>query len=85
MRTSGSTPAACACVTCARPISKPSLVTNEFNAMFCALNGATLYPSCFMMRRNALHSTLLPTDDAVPITIKLLPRIEILLIKCRHQ
>ena len=31
-----------------------------------------------MMRKNALHSTLLPTDDAVPITIKLLPRIEIL-------
>ena len=79
MRISGSMPAACACVTCARPISSPSRVTKELSAMFCALNGATRYPSCFMMRRSAAHSTLLPTDEAVPWIISDLPRIENLL------
>ena len=66
MRTSGSSPAACACMACARPISAPSFVTKEFSAMFCALNGATRRPSCFRIRRSAAHSTLLPTDEPVP-------------------
>ena len=33
---------ASACITCARPISKPSAVMNELSAIFCDLNGATL-------------------------------------------
>ena len=74
MRTSGSSPAACACMACARPISAPSLVTKEFNAMFCALKGATSQPSCFKMRSSAAQSTLFPTDEAVPCTIRLFPR-----------
>ena len=41
IRTLGSTPAASACMTCARPISSPSVVINELSAMFCDLNGAT--------------------------------------------
>ena len=41
MRTSGSIPAACACTTCARPISNPSRVTKLFRAMFWLLKGAT--------------------------------------------
>ncbi len=44
MATSGSTPAAMACMAWARPISWPAGVTNEFKAMFCALNGATRTP-----------------------------------------
>ena len=43
--TNGSSPAASACATCARPISSPSFVTYEFKAIFCALNGTTLKPS----------------------------------------
>ena len=41
MAASGSMPAASACTTCARPISSPLAVIDEFNAMFCDLNGAT--------------------------------------------
>ena len=33
--------AASACIACARPISSPSSVIYEFNAMFWDLNGAT--------------------------------------------
>ena len=40
----GSTPAAAACMTCARPISAPPGVTNELSDIFCALNGATFRP-----------------------------------------
>ena len=43
MSTCGSTPAASACATWARPISPPSRVTKLLSAMFCALNGATRY------------------------------------------
>lgn len=32
---------ACACTTCARPISSPSRVTKLFSAMFWLLKGAT--------------------------------------------
>ena len=41
MRTEGAMPAHSACMTCALPISSPSLVIKEFRAMFCALKGAT--------------------------------------------
>ena len=41
MRTEGSTPAASACITWARPISRPSLVIKLFRAMFWLLKGAT--------------------------------------------
>ena len=40
IRTSGSMPAASACMTWARPISSPSRVMKEFNAMFWDLKGA---------------------------------------------
>ena len=41
MHASGSTPAAWACTTWARPISDPSAQMPEFSAMFCDLKGAT--------------------------------------------
>ena len=41
IRTSGSTPAASACITCARPISRPSRVIKELRAMFWDLKGTT--------------------------------------------
>ena len=41
MATSGSAPAASACITWARPISSPSSVMNELSAIFCDLKGAT--------------------------------------------
>ena len=41
IRTLGSTPAASACITWARPISRPSRVTKLFSAIFWLLNGAT--------------------------------------------
>ena len=40
--TSGSMPAASACITCARPISSPSCVMKLLSAMFWLLKGATL-------------------------------------------
>ena len=64
--TDGSTPAASACTTCARPISSPSFVMNEFRAMFCALNGATRYPSCRNTRQSPAAIRLLPALDIVP-------------------
>ena len=45
MSTEGSTPAASAWTTWARPISRPSLVMKELRAIFWALKGATLSPS----------------------------------------
>ena len=42
IRTSGATPAASACTTWARPISKPSGVMAELRAMFWDLKGAAL-------------------------------------------
>ena len=41
IRTEGSTPAASACITWARPISRPSAVMKELRAMFWDLKGAT--------------------------------------------
>src|ERR1044072_4545405 len=67
--TCGATRAASACIACARPISWPSRVANEFSAMFCALNGATSKPSCRRMRHNAPTVSDLPASEAVPNTI----------------
>ncbi len=66
IRTEGSIPAASAWVTCARPISSPSDVANEFSAMFCALNGATFSPSCLKILQSAQQSVDLPTEEPVP-------------------
>jgi hypothetical protein len=66
MRDSGSVPAAAACIACARPISAPSSVTAEFNAMFCALNGATWTPSRASHLHNPAVTTLLPASEEVP-------------------
>ena len=66
IRTSGSTPAHSACITCARPISRPWRVIKEFSAIFCALNGATLYPSCLKMRHSPAAIRLFPALDIVP-------------------
>ena len=41
-------------------------VTAEFNAIFCALNGATRHPRRAKMRHNAATNTLLPACEAVP-------------------
>jgi hypothetical protein len=40
--------------------------------MFCDLNGATRTPARAKARQIAVTITLLPTSDAVPITIRLL-------------
>ncbi len=68
IRTSGSIPAACACMARARPISAPLAVTNEFSDIFCALNGATRTPRRASARHRPAVSTLFPTSDAVPAT-----------------
>src|SRR3990172_5033768 len=81
MSTEGSTPAASACTTCARPISPPSAVTKEFRAMFWDLKCATRRPSCLRMRQRAATSTLLPTEEAVPCTIRVLALVAIALPK----
>src|SRR5574341_1084314 len=64
--TRGLTPAASACTACERPISPPSGVENEFRAIFCALNGATAYPSREKRRQRAVQRRLFPTLEAVP-------------------
>ena len=69
MQTSGSRPQASACITCARPISSPSFVINEFSAMFCDLNGATRQPSCLKILHKPATTRLLPALDIVPCTI----------------
>ena len=43
--------------------------------MFCALNGATFTPARRNNRHNPVTSRLLPTDEAVPWTIKVRARI----------
>src|SRR5829696_4227818 len=65
---SGSTRAAVAWAAWARPISAPSLVTNELSAMFCALNGATLTPSRASQRQIPATTTLFPASEWVPAT-----------------
>jgi hypothetical protein len=59
---------ASACSACARPISPPCAVTNEFNDMFCALKGATFTPRRESNRHRPATITLLPTSDPVPKT-----------------
>ena len=63
---SGSTPAAAACIACARPISAPSRVTIEFSDMFCALNGATFTPERASQRQIPAVTTDLPASLVVP-------------------
>ena len=70
MSTVGATPAAVAWAYCARPISPPSAHTAALLDMFCALNGATLSPRLASSRHNPATSVDLPTDEAVPWTIK---------------
>ena len=65
---SGSTPAAAACIACARPISAPSAVTAELSDMFCALKGATFTPSRASHRHSPAVSTDLPASEVVPAT-----------------
>ena len=66
MSLTGSSPAACACIACARPISRPSAVTKLLSAMFWLLKGATEYPSWTRTRARPATSRLLPTLDMVP-------------------
>src|SRR3954467_5793258 len=65
---SGSTNAAAACITWARPISAPSAVTIELLLMFCALNGATDTPWRASQRQMPAVTTDLPASDVVPAT-----------------
>ena len=41
--------------------------------MFCALNGATRYPSCANTLQNPVTTKLLPTEEPVPCNITTLP------------
>ena len=66
MSTEGSTPAASAWTTWARPISRPSRVMKELRAMFWALKGATLRPSWRNTRHRPAATRLLPALDMVP-------------------
>src|ERR1019366_6972805 len=68
----GSSPHAWACTACARPISPPPGQTAALFDMFCDLKGATRTPARANTRHSAVTTTVLPTYDAVPITIKLL-------------
>ncbi|GAA2683538.1 hypothetical protein GCM10010412_069360 [Nonomuraea recticatena] len=68
MSASGSSPAACACIACARPISAPSAVTKELSDMFCALYGATRTPCLASQRQMPAVTTLFPASDVVPAT-----------------
>src|SRR3954464_3683279 len=68
MAASGSTRAAAACITWARPISAPSAVTIELLLMFCALNGATDTPWRASHRQMPAVTTDLPASDVVPAT-----------------
>ncbi len=72
MSVCGSSPQACACTACARPISPPSSVTAAFRAMFCGLNGATLIPRRRRARHRAVTRVLLPASEVVPCTMRVL-------------
>ena len=69
IRTEGSLPAASACTTWARPISRPSLVMKELRAMFWLLKGATRYPSCMNTLHRPAATRLFPALDMVPCII----------------
>ncbi len=66
IQTNGVICAASACITCALPISSPSLVIKELSAMFCDLKGATLYPSRFIILQSPATKKLFPAPDIVP-------------------
>ena len=66
MSTVTGTPAAAACIACARPTSPPSFVTAALFDMFCALKGATRYPACAKRRQRAATRVDLPACDDVP-------------------
>src|SRR5262245_40211605 len=72
MSTVGSNPQASACTAWARPISPPPGHTAALLDMFCDLKGATRTPARENARHSAVTTTLLPTSEAVPMTIKLL-------------
>src|SRR3954464_11669265 len=78
-RTLGESPAARACIACARPISPPSTVTAELLDMFCALNGATRMPLRANSRHNPATTIDFPASDVVPATssapLTFLPRV----------
>ena len=67
---SASTPAAAACMACARPISarRPAGTTAEFSDMFCALKGATRTPCRASHRQIPAVTTLFPASELVPAT-----------------
>src|SRR5689334_17034218 len=67
-RTLGASPAARACMACARPISPPSTVTTELLDMFCALNGATRIPLRASSRHSPATTMDLPASELVPAT-----------------
>src|SRR3982074_1311624 len=67
-RTLGASPAARACMACARPISPPSVVTAELLDMFCALNGATRMPLRANSRHRPATTIDFPASDVVPAT-----------------
>ena len=69
IRTEGAIPAASACITWARPISRPSFVIKEFNAIFWDLKGATRYPSCLKILQRPAARRLFPALDIVPCTM----------------
>src|SRR5208283_3926809 len=81
----GSSPHAWACTACARPISPPPGQTAALFDMFCDLKGATRTPARANTRHSAVTTTLLPTFDAVPITIKLLALKTRFLLKRRSR
>ena len=70
IRTSGSRRQAWACTTWARPISPPSLVTNELSDIFWDLKGATDTPSWRRIRHSAAVRTDLPALEHVPWNIR---------------
>src|SRR5438067_13239682 len=75
MAASGSTPAVAAWAACERPISRPSRVTTEFKAMFCALIGEARTPyRCSLGHTPAALTDLLAAHGVLPTTDARLPR-----------
>src|SRR3984957_17053819 len=66
MSVCASTPAACACSACARPISPPSIVTAALFDMFCGLKGSTRYPRRVAARARPATISDLPTSEPAP-------------------
>src|SRR5258708_17509573 len=66
MSVCASTPAACACSACARPISPPSIVTAALFDMFCGLKGSTRCPRRVAARASPATTSDLPTSEPAP-------------------